>query len=1651
MHTLLSVESPAVALILGKIEDLAERGLFMQAHALAAELGDYRSWRGPAAMALAARLVGHMGAPRLADALAYLGYRRYPQAAETRLRYARFLLARRGQYRAWQFFQQLGDWQPEVPALRAEWLSLKSYLYALLRDFSRSAELRAEVSACALDDPWLQVEQSYCLEQEDRYAQALQLCEQVLHSHPHYRSALVQAVQLQFQLNQNEAALTRLRAAAGVLESAGLCAQLVEYLIEHEQLDEALHWLERTEQLQPLREKHPNAWFAARRCDIACLRGDYALALSLAEAAGGPFYTQLRTRLETPQGVRRVLPVNFVRQHHMTCVPATLSALSAYWGRPVAHLEVAEEICYDGTSHQAERAWAERNGWRVAEFTVDWDTCRALIDRGLPFTLSMQYTGSGHLQAVVGYDEPRGSLLIRDPAQAQFAECLAERLFATQRASGPRGMLLLPPEEAHRLEGVELPEQALWDSYYQVMSALEAHRRDEAWLAFETMRVLAPQHRLSLQAQRAMGWYDGRESEVLESTEALLALDPDDANLILSKASSLAQLQSRERQLAWLDGHCQARWNEPGIAVRYAELLRDDGRMASQAQRLLDRVLRQVPTQAQAWSALASERWNEGLREEACELYRLAACLHGTQEGYSGQYFRALRCLGRSEEGIAFLQARQRRLGPLAAGSTLTLSDFLEELGRSDEACALLENAVELRPRDAELLLNLADFHGRHGEPEKSWALLQRAEPLSRRSTWLRALVVHHQRSGGDVQQVLGWCQETAEMEPLNLSGQRLLVQLLKQTAGEEAADAHVDALALRFEHHMGIAELQVEHATRRSLADGEQALRRLLASHPQHAWALRELAVCLARLGRRDEALEQCGRGREIDPYSSSGYSTLGFVLLQDGQREAAREAFREAVRLSADNDYASGVLVDSSAHVDEARQSLAFIHGELVRQVTFGDGWLAYQQQAQSQLDGETLREQLCQALQQRPDLWQLWVVVARQHAVLDCHAQAETVLRDAIERFPLLPRLALEQAQLQKSQGQLAECRATLQDSFRISPLWTASVSLYVDCLIEEGDRLSEAEQLLRSVLARAPDNSELRAYLAYVLGEQALYVYAADEAERVLREEPGNAWAWNQLRRYSAALKEEQRPLNLARELVQRRAGDVEAWLALAEQETDVAAKEQALREALRYDPRHRGVNGQLLELLLNAGRYPALRELLDAPCWAGAAPVRLALFGPRARYADGQREQAITELRHLLSQYPGSYEGWRELADWHDSAGEPEAYLAAAREMVRLEPKVAVAHGYLAHALLLGNQLSEALPVFSSAFRLDPAYLFAGFNEFDLLRHADNHKAAGEVLERLLQASSEPPVWQRALRQAMSTGDQALKRRALEALSQDPRAQEAWRNVMSDYPYKDKLLREVLNTGILQGTLHSEAVGYWLRLEDGRWWPNSLARAFKKALDKDPLHAAKQAMLELLAERQNASALLTRTLHACRQAMGEDGATWGVASYAMLNHGRHRQMFDLLSDWRRPDVPVYALDNLAVALRIHARDQEAAAVSRHSLERQPDNHEAQVWLGFDAALAGDLDALDPGLESLAAVELRPFYGSLLRLLQGYAAAVRQGDSEVARVYFQRGKELLHGSVHPAFKRLLKTLCRDLAYGPATPRWLRPIRYLQLRFG
>ncbi len=355
-------------------------------------------------------------------------FRENPYGPEVLYFYVWCRIERRGPLSAWEFLKRAGE-LPDAPhKTRADWYALHSRVLAMLRDFEAAEHWLQRARLIAEDRPWIWVEYAYLLEREDRYDESLAAAQHALKLQPWYRPAVQAAAHELTLLSRHDEARSLLREAATHLESGDVLVQLAMLEAEQDLHREAADHTEQAMQLFPLLEKDYRKWLCARRCDAEYRLGNDQKAVELAREAGGPFYDQLAEKLSANAEGRRVaLPVGFVRQHHVTCAPATLSAISRYWSMAADHLDVAERICYDGTPAHSERCWAEENGWLAREFTVTWESAQALIDRGLPFTLTTVMPGASHLQAAIGYDSRLRTLVVRDPREPTHRRCWSIR------------------------------------------------------------------------------------------------------------------------------------------------------------------------------------------------------------------------------------------------------------------------------------------------------------------------------------------------------------------------------------------------------------------------------------------------------------------------------------------------------------------------------------------------------------------------------------------------------------------------------------------------------------------------------------------------------------------------------------------------------------------------------------------------------------------------------------------------------------------------------------------------------------------------------------------------------------------------------------------------------------------------------------------------------------------------------------------------------------------------------------------------------------------------------------------------------------------------------------------------------------------------
>jgi len=722
-------------------------------------------------------------------------------------------------------------------------------------------------------------------------------------------------------------------------------------------------------ELSPLMDAQTRRWLAGRRSDTAYACGEIALAAAYARECGEGFFRTIAERLEAagPDTRSVVLDVGFVRQHHQTCAPATIAAIARFWKNPAQHLEVAEAICYDGTPDHRQRSWAENNGWVTREFTVTWGAALALLDRGIPFTLTTVETQAAHLQAVIGYDARRGTLRIRDPAQPYAGEALAEPLLARYRSVGPKGMVMVPREQAERLNDLDLAEAGLHDLLHGFQVALREHDRERAEMAYEALRAAAPGHRLELQARVALAHYDADSSGLLVALEQLLELYPEDANIQIAHLRCLREMGRRDLRLAIFGELCGRPGADRILYRQYAQELLVDAREHAKAVWLVRRALRSRPSDAVSLWVLGEAAWERRRLDEAVELYRMAASLEDKDESLARSYMSAARHLHHDEEALEFLKGRFRRFTTRSAQPVRTLYEALLQLERRQEAFAVLDLALKLRPADGDLLRFAAEAHGSHGEFDRATVRLEAARGLCRHGDWLRTAAFLASAQGDLVTSLALW-RQVLDAEPMALDANQAVARRLAETEGRAAALEHLARACDRFPHNHALHQTWILWLREEGSAALEPVVRRLLAIHPADAWAHRELALALAQQGRQNEAFAEMQHATELEPASGAEAVVRAQVLERGGRLAEAREAYREAVRRSAD-DFAIGRLIEMSDSRAERVEALAFIEGELERQVNFGDGLLAFAHQARGTLERDELLATMKKAQQARP----------------------------------------------------------------------------------------------------------------------------------------------------------------------------------------------------------------------------------------------------------------------------------------------------------------------------------------------------------------------------------------------------------------------------------------------------------------------------------------------------------------------------------------------------------------------------------------------------------------------------------------------------------------------------------------------------------
>lgn len=1562
---------PICPLLLDRVEELYLRGLNLQAYDIARQTSPIEHWTGPAARIMAGRLANNLGAPRLGLLHHIRAYQEDPTHPNAIYYYARTLLERKGPYACWRFLKQNDDAMQAIEdrGIRADWLAFTASVAAMFRDFGTAEPLIRQALNLLPDRPWLWIEQSYIHQQQDRSEEALADARRSMELRPWFRPGVQTVAAILVTFNRDDEALDLLREANTRIESGHVAAQLAGTLTEHKRYTEADPLWERVVELSPLADRDFKRFIAGRRSDAAYFRADYPAAADHARDAGKGFFEKMAQRLSRDlTGKTRIeLDIPFVQQHHMTCAPATLSAISRYWERPAAHLDIVEAICFDGTPAHSERAWAEKHGFICREFRVTWESTIALIDRGIPFTLTTVEATSAHLQAVIGYDSRRETLLIRDPGFKYTTEALADAMFDRYKASGPRGMAMVPADRPHLLDQIDLPEVALYNAFNLVQKALMAHQRDQAVAATAQLESLDADHRLTLTARRSLAYYDADPQAQLNATERLLALFPEEPSLRMQRLGLLRNLARRSEIVDALARFSSEFGCDPVFIQHYAQELGADPRQLPRAEKLLRKCLRLRPGDCGSYFILANQLWAVRGFNEAMDLYRFATCLNDKDEQLASTYFGAARHFKRTAEALELLRDRFARYAARSALPTRILFQALLHIDRATDAFNILEEGLAKRPDDGDLLLHAADAFARYGNHSRAAQLIDLAAGKVHASQLRRARASLDNYEGELAAALQQW-QEILRSEPLAMDAHSNIAQLLAETQGRDAALAHLREATKRFEHHFPLHQLLMSWLRADHVPELEQVIRRLLESRPGDAWLVRELAIAQFRQGNIADASSSIRLANELEPTASSSHSITARIYAASGRQEEALSACRQALLLSIDNDDAMHLLMDLSLNVAQRREALAFICEQLVKQVTYGEGLLAYRSLATSTLDGEEALKTLDEALQARPDLWHAWSARTRQLADVNRLEEALAAAKDAVAHFPLHARLWLDLADIHASLNDAAAEIESLNKVLQISPGWGAALRALANAHSRQGN-FEQAQKVLEDAIAWAPLDAANHGTLAESLWKQDKREQAVETLRKALILAPGYDWAWSALRQWGSELKRPDLAADMARELTARRPGEARSWFTLARVINGDDSLEQrlaALDKAIALEPLEIDFHDYRAAILSQANRHD--EALVSCkPAVFSHPPVRLQGRAAWVTARSGNPQQAIEQMRAVVAEDPRYVWAWNMLADWYRETGRDDDYFEAACTLANLTPLDAMAWGYLGEAHERKKEMPAAKAAFARAVDLDPAYAFAGYSLFDLQLQDNDLAAARQTLDRISLHHDSSLGESRRVQLLCRQNDCEAASSALNAMlvieDLDPTALDMAIKAVDDAGWRhtaDRVMELALaqpNVNVLVSRLWVARATLAHRTE---LVEQMIDRLWATAPDSE---LTRRTLCNYLGElgRNKLRSIAHRFIRKHTARLRIDSQVWGMVGCCYTDLHDYRLGERWFADWeQRQDIEQWMLANLVECLHAVGKPTECARACRVGLGLGKSDHGRvwlHMWLAFDATCEG----------------------------------------------------------------------------------------------
>lgn len=1542
----------------GKFKDILE--------AAQSKFGCYSQWQHPKLIKLAYRCLTHLGLGRKADAMLLWAWRKHPHHPALATSYVNVIRNRRGVLQAWLLSKQLMD-SPLEDQERADLLVEQAYILSVFRDFSLADEKIRQARSLS-KELWVTHSEAFLLYTQDRYTESKQKLTDLLADQPNYRPSLQLLAHILLLENQAPAALRYLQGIADTAQSTSLIQQLVYLAIEikdYPLADQYFALLENTFYAKP---DYVIRQLNYIKADLLCAQQLYEQALPYFEQKN-LYFSKIAQAIEnSKEDARRcVLDVPFIRQHHMTCSPASITAVSMYWGVEIEQQQVVAEICYNGTPNVDERDWIERQGWLAIEFDLQYGTLKKLIDAGFPVLLATVEPGSAHLQVIVGYDEQLGVYILRDPYNPRLQELLVEESHRYYASSGPRCLLMAPKSAQHKIADCKFSASSLYTANYHLTKALDNNNRKLAYQAYREMLSIDEQHRLTLYANRKLAVYDNNEPLILKLTEQLLQRYPDDVNLQLSKIASMAYMGSYNGALAYLEALCEKPHAHYLLKSRLARDLSNDQRQQDRAEKLLQDLLRIQSADVSVLKVYADLLWSKCEYKLSYEIYRFITCMEDKVEEYASNYFKAARYFKEAEQALQFLIDRFERFTTHSSGPVISLFNALDSIDRTAEGLTYLEKAITMRPKDGALIAFASRQYCLVSDIKRGEQLLHEANPLVNHLQYAKLAAEIHELQNRKREALEHW-RTILAYEPLDHTANYSLVRLLSELGDEASARQHISDQLAKYPGNYVLLRLQVNWCDEQDLPKIEAAYRELIEHHADDQWAYKGLARHFIQQTRYQDALHWATLACQICSNDPDVFCCLGEVYEGMAEYPNAVAQLRAAIKISCDATQAFQALLQCVPQQQDKRDQLQFIKEQLMDQVSFGDGILEFQRISRSWYSSEELIQFLDFAIQERPDLWQSWVALATEKRELEEFDQAHGVIDTAIERFPMLPRLYYEKAEIYFYQHKLADAEQQLRIALNYSPNWHLAANRLSEVL-EYQHKQSAAIEVLQEVIRKSPFTVSPYGYLADLYWRVGNKQEAFNTLLSVLDFSPLYNWAWQRLCAFSRELDRQAEVISRIEQVRAKMPDHADLLSMHVNLIDDPEQKNEILQSFLSRHPTTIDACLDYIDNLMDLQRFDQALDLCGDQRWGDIVPIRILDKKGQVLYRIGEVNEAIKTVQLAVERDPNFYNGWRQLANWHDERSESEQVIECANQCKRIFPNDAgvvcfVAELWMTHA---PEQQQQASKLLERAFHLDPTNRYIGLTYFDDLISQGAIETATQMLETLQRHVRDDYVTSRELALACKLSNSARVSELWGQLILSPQLEEGLASYCWDLLDDADYLAEGSKIIEQQRSRDTEQEQHNLNPHVGKYWTQYLAKSIgvKKCLKNLLKTEVRDAFFDRCCEglchaliNDNAPAPKPM-IEQLRERLMQDSKNWGLVGYLYALQGDWQATVDWMQDaLHKANTEAWMIYFYSVALREIGQWTQGVAATQHALRMERDHYfeDLIVWSEFDRLLA-----------------------------------------------------------------------------------------------